>query len=118
MITTHHGPQLAQDAFFLPIPTNAAQYARASSGSLRRAVEIQIETLIAFLDFLDGDPDREATTAPDDREDDGTDDEPALGWAEAETLQDVSSHVGGFGFVDGELDRCDDEDSHDLEAVQ
>jgi hypothetical protein len=81
-------------------------------------VETQIETLIAFLDFIDVDPDLEATTAPDDREGDETDDEPSLGSSEAETLQDVSSYVGGFGYVDGELDRCNDEDSHDLEAVR
>jgi hypothetical protein len=76
MTTTHHGPYLAQDAFFLPIPTDAAEYHRASQGSLRRAVEAQIETLLAFLDFIDVDQDLEQTTSHDDREGDHSDDEP------------------------------------------
>jgi hypothetical protein len=40
----------------------------------RATIEQQIEDLISLLDFLDGDPDREANG----------DDEPSLGWAEME----------------------------------
>lgn len=53
------GPPLAQDAFFLPIPRNADEYYQASQGSLRQAVEAQIERLIAFLDWIDIDADLE-----------------------------------------------------------
>ncbi|MGM4886300.1 hypothetical protein [Tardiphaga sp. 11_C7_N12_6] len=59
MNTTHHGPPLAQDAFFHPIPTTAAEFALARRGTLRQAVEAQIERLIAFLDCIDIDPDME-----------------------------------------------------------
>ena len=77
MNTTHRGPQMAQDAFFLPRTAEC-------SDSLRKAVEAQIETLLAFLDRIDPDPDLEQTTSHD----------------------------------DCELERCDDEDSHDLECVR
>ena len=118
MKTIHHGPPVFQNAFYLPIPTSDVEYHRASQGSLRKAVEAQIETLLAFLDFIDVDPDIEQTTNHDDREGDGADDEPSIGRAEAESLQDVDSNVGCWGMEDGELDRCDDEDSHDLECAR
>lgn len=57
----------------------------------RKAIEQQIETLIAILDELDGDPDLEPyladfrTDATDDREDDPVDrGEPSLGWTDME----------------------------------
>lgn len=69
MTTTHHGPQMAQDAFFLTTPRSAAAFAQARHGSLRQAVESQIERLIAFLDFVDGDPDLESEADAEDGHD-------------------------------------------------
>ncbi|MDR6659732.1 hypothetical protein J2W51_002302 [Tardiphaga robiniae] len=53
MDTTHHRPEMAQDAFSLDAFFNASQ------GSLRQAVEAQIDRLIAFLDYIDHDQDFE-----------------------------------------------------------
>ena len=118
----HSGPPVAQDAFHLPQPTEACPR------SLRKAVEAQIERLIAFLDCIDIDSDREEDGAdPSDHAirhyatggwTQGEDNEPSIGWAEAESLNGAESHVGGFGYVDGELDRCDDENGHDAEMIE
>ncbi len=50
---------MARDAFLLPTLADVGKYAQANQGSLREAVEAQIEQLIAFLDLIDGNPDLE-----------------------------------------------------------
>ncbi len=69
----YSGPELVQDAAF-------SLDAFHRRGSLRRAVEAQIDQLIAFLDYIDGDPDLEPVA----------DDEPLLGWTRAGALGDSS----------------------------
>jgi hypothetical protein len=75
--------------------------------------ENPIEALRAFLDALGGDPDLEPTmgyVAPgyvDEAEPD-VDDEPSLGWADAEAR---SGRYADQPFLDAELDQADDEPS-------
>jgi hypothetical protein len=74
MNTTHHGPEMAQDAFSLDA------YLKAPPGSLRTAVEAQIDRLIAFLDYIDHDQDFE----------------PSLGFCE---LTLTGDEMPGFGWL-------------------
>jgi hypothetical protein len=119
MTTTHHGPQMAQDAFFVSKLATGADYAGSSPGSLRHAVEAQIERLIAFLDWIDLDPDMEpslcgVTVAAPPMRDDGrfpldaeqeADDEPSLGW----TTDGVWTLTG--------VHMIDAEENHDIEQA-
>lgn len=58
-------------------------FLRNSATASRRAVEDEIERLIGLLDGIDGDPDMEPWLGDgDDRELDGSDDEPSHGWSD------------------------------------
>jgi hypothetical protein len=116
---------MAQDAFFISGLRSALDYAVARPGSLRHAVEAQIEQLIAFLDWIDADPDLESTgdrepslcglTAdPNPMRGDGrfpldaeqeADDEPSLGW----TTDGVWTLTG--------VHLIDAEENHDIEEA-
>ena len=86
--------------------------ARISDPSIRRAIEDEIERLIALLDLVDPDPDLEPYLADGaelsdggDREGDTSDDEYSLGW----------TRTGAFGSgedLEGNLADC----GSDLEA--
>ncbi len=97
-------PELVQDAFNLPVPTSAPEYYDASQGSLRRAIEAQIETLLAFLDFIDVDPDLEPIG----------DDEPSLCGLTA----DPDPMRGDARFPLDAEHQEEDEDGHDIEATE
>lgn len=71
MQSTYDGPKLVQDAAY-------SLDAFYRTGSLRRAVEAQIEHLIDFLDYIDTDPDLEEPG----------DAEPSLGYSEMEARFD------------------------------
>ncbi len=116
--------------------------ARAQRPSLEGALA-DMELLVALLDAVDGDPDMEDGA---DRELDGADDEPTLGWTDIEARRasyaardgeaepslaapEVHPHPGlwtrdscsqlswALGAVDDrEFDDCDDEEENDREA--
>jgi hypothetical protein len=85
--TTHNGPPMSQDAFYISGLSTALDYAVARPGSLRHTVEAQIEQLLAFLDMepslcgvtVAAPPMREDGRYPLDAEQEA-DDEPSLGW--------------------------------------
>jgi hypothetical protein len=88
--------------------------------SLRTRIEAAIERLIRLLDFVDGDPDLEASVGGGndghgyDAEADTVDDEPSLGWTGAEASRGRYARIDPYA-VDIEVEHDgrepDDEDS-------
>jgi hypothetical protein len=101
----------------MPLPDDPVAALRI----LRREAAKAVESLLAFLDLTDGDPDLEPSLgqtaytndpATVDVEGDDSDKEPSLGWTAA--VKQAGQHWHGE-LQDSELDDCDKEDSGDTE---
>jgi hypothetical protein len=83
-------------------------------GSVRQNTGKVIEMLIAYLDLIAGDPDREDV----DQDGEGEDAQPSLGWFDRMADQTKSWQTRSPWVVDIEQDDCDREDDDPNEDKQ